>query len=297
MKILLTGAAGQVGHALLPLLQGKYELVLPRRDQMNLTDPAQIRAVVGAVQPDCIINAAAYTAVDQAEREPALAIQVNAHAPALLAEEARRLGALLVHFSTDYVFDGLATTPYTEQDACNPLNAYGRSKREGELAIEAAGARSLVLRTQWIYGLHGRNFLLTMLGLAAQRDELRVVNDQFGAPTWAPALARAVVRVLQAGQGQDDAWWQERSGIYHLVAQGETSWHGFASRIIGLAGLPRPPRVTGIPTADYPTPARRPMRGQLSCAKFERDFGFALPDWETSLEECMQIYRQSASTN
>ena len=287
MRILVTGANGQVGHELTRTLHGLGEIVATDRSRMNLANPGQIRDVIRELRPGLIINAAAYTAVDQAETEQALAMQLNAHAPAVMAEEARRLGAALIHFSTDYVFDGTRPGRYREQDPTCPVNAYGASKREGELAIEATGAAALIFRTQWVYGLHGKNFLLTMLRLAAERDELRVVEDQIGAPTWARTLAEATAEVVRMGGGQPASWWTERSGLYHVAAQGETSWAGFARRIVEMSGLTAKPRVTGIASSDYPTPARRPANSRLCCDKFIQTF-CPLPQWDEALARCMR---------
>ena len=287
MKILVTGSTGQVGHELQHTLQGLGEVVAVDRSRMDLSNLQQVRDVIREVRPGLIVNAAAYTAVDQAESERGLAMQLNAHAPAAMAEEAKRLGAILIHFSTDYVFDGSKDGRYDEQDPTSPVNVYGESKREGELAIQSAGIPALIFRTQWVYGLYGKNFLLTMLRLAAQRDELRVVNDQIGAPTWARTLAEVTAEVVAQGRGQDLSWWMERAGLYHVTAQGETSWCGFARRIVELSQLPRKPGVVGIPGSDYPTPAKRPANSRLSCEKFMRTF-CPLPQWDAALERCMR---------
>ncbi len=218
--------------------------------------------------PTAIVNAAAYTAVDKAETEPAAADAINAVAPGILAEEAKRLGALLIHYSTDYVFDGSKPSPYNETDTAAPLSAYGRSKRAGEQAIAAAGARHLILRTSWVYGLHGANFMKTMLRLGRERDELAVVGDQFGAPTWSRHLADVTALLLARREIPD--------GLYHLAAAGETSWHGYAEAIFAEAQraglLDKSPLVRRIASADFPLPAPRPANSRLDCAKFRRDF-------------------------
>lgn len=279
--ILVTGARGQVGSELVPLLRRAATVVAVDRGELDLADPDAIVATMRSVRPSIVVNAAAYTAVDLAERERDAAFAVNAAAPRVIAEEARRQRALLVHYSTDYVFDGSAAAPYAEDDATAPLSIYGASKLEGERAIAASGADALVFRTSWIYGLSGKNFLLTVRRLAAERDELRIVDDQRGVPNWSRELARATARILAAGA---DAL-RDRSGLYHLSSRGDTTWYGFARAVLGDA--PRP-RVVPIATADYPTPARRPSYGVLSTAKFERCFGFALPHWQAALAECLR---------
>jgi dTDP-4-dehydrorhamnose reductase len=283
MKILLTGSAGQLGRELKRSLACLGELVACDRGQLDLADPKGLRDAVRAIAPAVIVNAAAYTAVDQAESNPALADAINATAPGILGEEAKRLGALLIHYSTDYVFDGTKPAPYTEDDVPAPLAAYGRSKLAGELAITATGARHLVLRTSWVYGLHGSNFMKTMWRLGRERDELRVIGDQFGAPTWTRHLADTTALVI----GRRDA----PGGLYHLTASGETSWHGYAEAIFAEAQraglLERLPLVHRIGSADYPLPAARPANSRLDCSRFRRDFGLALPDWRTGLADCL----------
>lgn len=283
-RILLTGAQGQVGLELARLLPAHGEVIATDRSTLDLGNPDAIVAVMRAVKPELVVNAGAYTAVDEAERERAAAFAVNARAPQVLAEEAKRTGAVLIHYSTDYVFDGAASTPYGEEAATLPLNVYGESKLEGEAAIAATGVRALVLRTSWVYGLHGKNFLRTIQRLAAERDELRVVADQTGTPNWARDLAIATARLSARGIGD----LAERSGLYHVSATGATTWHGFATAIIGDAGKPR---ILPITTAEYPTPARRPRYGVLATARFERTFGFALPAWQDALAACLAAQR------
>jgi dTDP-4-dehydrorhamnose reductase len=278
--ILVTGADGQLGAELARLLRAHGEVVAVRRATLDLADPDAIVAAVRGARPRLIVNAAAYTAVDLAEKEPALAHAVNARAPGILAEEVRRIGAVLVHYSTDYVFDGARTMPYPEDAPANPLNAYGASKLAGERAIAASGAFAVTLRTSWVYGLSGKNFLLTIRRLAAERDELRIVADQVGVPNWSRALAEATARIVGSGT----ASLAERSGLYHLSSTGEASWYDFARAIVGEAARPK---VIPISTAEYPTPARRPAYGVLSTAKFEDAFGFALPDWRDALQRCL----------
>lgn len=287
-RILLLGKDGQVGYELRRVLAPLGELVGLDRRELDLGDAGAIRARVREAKPGVIVNAAAYTAVDRAESEPELARAVNATAPGILAGEARRLGAVLVHYSTDYVFDGEKAGPYTEDDAPAPLNQYGRTKLEGERAIAAAGCAHLILRTSWVYGARGGNFLLTMLRLAREREELRIVDDQMGAPTWSRDIARATAEILGrvAAPDRGDAAW---SGVYHLTAAGQTSWCGFARAIFGAAGplIPKAPKVIPIGTADYPTPARRPRNSVLSCSRAKARFGVALPPWEEALAQVL----------
>ena len=278
--ILLTGARGQLGFELARALPERGDVVALDRAALDLVDVDAVVATVRQVAPQVIVNAAAYTAVDRAESEPALADAINARAPALLAAEAMRLDALLVHYSTDYVFDGASGTAYDEDAAPNPLNVYGRSKLSGERAIVASGAAHLILRTSWVYGRRGQNFLLTMKRLGAEREELRIVADQFGVPNWSRALAEATSRLLGAGA----AALAGNSGIYHLSARGRASWYDFACAIFSGAARPR---IVPITTADYPTPARRPASAVLSTARFERTFGFALPEWHDMLAACL----------
>lgn len=287
MKILLTGCAGQLGRELKRSLASLGELVACDRRRLDLAKPEDLRDAVRAIAPTAIVNAAAYTAVDKAEAEPAAADAINGIAPGILAEEAKRLDALLIHYSTDYVFDGAKPAPYTEEDVPAPLAAYGRSKLAGELAIAAAGARHLILRTSWVYGLHGANFMKTMLRLGREcgelRAPLRVVDDQIGAPTWTRHLADVTALVLVRGETPN--------GLYHLAAAGETSWHGYAEAIFSeaqRAGLmTSAPVVRRITSADYPLPAPRPANSRLDCSSFRRDFGLALPDWRTGLVDCL----------
>ena len=275
MKILLTGRNGQVGWELERALAAAGEVIALDRAQLDLSDEAAIRRATRAGAPQVIVNAAAYTAVDRAESEPAVAHAVNGIAPGILAEEARRAGALLVHYSTDYVFDGEKGTPYREDDATNPTSAYGRSKLQGEEAIRASGCRHVILRTSWVYAARGNNFLRTMLRLARERRELRVVGDQSGSPTAAHEIAAATTTLVRQGAPAD--------GIYHLTAAGETSWYEFARAILSLTGHGEI-TVQRITTAEYPTPARRPRYSVLSSQKIRAAAGIALPDWRFSLE-------------
>jgi dTDP-4-dehydrorhamnose reductase len=283
MKILLAGCAGQLGRELKRSLACLGEVIACDRRQLDLAQADSLRAMVRAMGPTVIINAAAYTAVDKAEAEPAAADAINALAPGILAEEAKRTGALLIHYSTDYVFDGTKATAYTEDDTPAPLSAYGRSKLAGERAIVAAGARHLIFRTSWVFGLHGANFMKTMLRLGKERDELRVVGDQVGAPTWTRHLADVAALTLARKEIPD--------GLYHLAAAGETSWHGYAEAIFAEAQrsglMEKSPVVHRIASADYPLPAPRPANSRLDCTKFRRDFNLALPDWRTGLADCL----------
>jgi dTDP-4-dehydrorhamnose reductase len=290
--ILLTGISGQVGFELTRTLQGLGQIVAMDRNSLDLLDLYQVRRVVRDVRPALIVNPGAYTAVDRAETDVASAMRINAHAPAVLAEETKRLGAALVHFSTDYVFDGTKQGTYVETDATGPQNVYGRSKLDGERAIEASGCHHLILRTSWVYGTRGKNFLMTMLRLAGERNELNVVDDQRGAPTWSNTVATLTSNVLaQAASTDRDArqsWWSENSGVYHLTAGGETTWHGFACAIFECAGCGESPRLNPIDTASYPTPARRPENSVLSNHKLAQVFGLRAPHWRDALRLCMQ---------
>jgi dTDP-4-dehydrorhamnose reductase len=274
LRILLIGRNGQLGHELARALARGHELRTADRGELDLADPDAIRRAARDALPDVIVNAAAYTAVDQAESEPALAMRINAEAPAVLAEEAKRRGALLVHYSTDYVFDGEKGSPYVEDDAPNPLSAYGRSKLEGERRIVASGCRHLILRACWVYDSRGRNFLLTILRLARERDELRVVGDQVGSPTAARDLADASAKLL--------AMREPPEGLYHLAAAGQCSWFEFAREILALSGNSRA-RLTQITSAEYATAARRPRYSVLSCERIRRGCGIALAPWRETL--------------
>jgi len=281
--VLLTGVNGQVGFELMRSLQGLGKVVALDRTGLDLGDLGQIRRVVREVKPSLIVNPAAYTAVDKAESDVEAAMRVNGEAPGVLAEEAKRIGAALVHYSTDYVFDGTKQGAYVEDDAVNPQNAYGRGKLAGEQAIAASGCDHLIFRTSWVYGTRGKNFLLTMLRLGAERDELNVVADQIGAPTWANTIAALTANVLAQAHGRGRDWWAEHSGVYHLTASGATSWHGFAEAIFEASDLGRKPVVKPIPAASYPTPARRPANSCMSGEKLFTTFGLKAPEWDDAL--------------
>ena len=289
MKLLLLGGNGQVGRELRRSLPALGEVVVATRDGdaadvvADFDAPESLAALIAGIAPDVVVNAAAYTAVDKAETDAEAAFRINAEAPAAIAQACAASGALLAHYSTDYVFDGTASRPYREDDATAPLGVYGASKLAGEEAIRASGARHAILRTAWVYAPHGRNFLLTMLRLAGERDDLRVVADQFGAPTPAAWIADATAEIIRRGV--------VASGTWHLVADGETSWHGFAEAIVdgahALGSIARKPRVVAIPTSDYPTPAKRPAYSVLDTGRLQRDFGIAPPDWRAGLRRTL----------
>jgi len=293
MKILLLGKNGQVGWELQRSLAPLGELVAldfdsPGHLSADFSQPQSLAATVRAVAPDVIVNAAAHTAVDKAESEPALVQAINADAPGVLAREAAARGARLVHYSTDYVFDGSGSTPWREDSPTGPLNVYGRSKLAGEAAIRTSGCRHFILRTSWVYGARGGNFARTMLKLAQEREQLRVIDDQVGAPTGADLLADLTAHLLRATRTQ-----AELGGTYHAVASGETSWHGYATHVVEFAraaGLPiRVAReaIEAVPTSAFPTPAARPHNSRLSTERLRRDFGLALPDWRVGVERML----------
>ncbi|MGB8031649.1 MAG: dTDP-4-dehydrorhamnose reductase [Terracidiphilus sp.] len=289
-RILIIGNAGQLGRELEKIFAETGTILAVDRESVDLADPDQTRDLVRRAAPDVILNAAAYTAVDRAESEMAVAHAINALAPRVLAEEAAERNALLVHYSTDYVFDGSKQGPWTEDDSPAPLSVYGASKLAGEQAIQNSRASYLIFRTSWVYGPHGNNFLLTMLRLARERDRLSIVNDQFGAPTTSIELARAthaiVTGVLAGRSGAPQDW----SGLYHMTCAGSVSWFGFAQAIFARAskhlGL-KAPELVPIETKDYPTPAVRPRNSVLSNAKLHARFGVQLPSWQSALDEAI----------
>jgi len=288
MKILLTGCNGQVGWELQRTLATLGEVSAVGSSVLDLADADAIRQVVDGIRPQVIVNPAAYTAVDKAETESGRAMAINGVAPGVLAEEAKRVGALLVHYSTDYVFDGSGATPWKEDDTPGPLNIYGATKLAGEQAIAAVGGRHLIFRTSWVYGQRGGNFLLTMCRLFRERPELKIVADQIGAPTWSRCLAEATAQILaqvlspSRGADKPEPW-----GVYHMTNAGETSWHGFAEAILALDPPATPPRLIPIASREYPTPARRPLNSRLDNGKLARAFGICLPDWREALALCM----------
>ena len=285
MKILITGQHGQVSQALQAHLQGLGELMVLGSKQLDLAKPDQIHEQIRAHRPDLIINAAAHTAVDQAESEPDAAFAINATAPGVLAEEAKALGVPLIHYSTDYVFDGSKTAPYTEADTPNPLSVYGQSKLAGEQAIAAAGGQYLILRTSWVYSNQGKNFLLTMQRLLQEKPQMRIVADQIGAPTWAGTIAGSTRALIERWLAGEAGKW----GIYHLTAQGETSWFGFAQAIgehlhaDGKACA----ELEAIPSSAYPTPAMRPLNSRLDCSRLQQQWHVSQPHWQDALRECL----------
>ena len=288
-RILLTGVNGQVGFELARSLQGLGTVVALDRAGLDLSNPDKIREVVRSVAPSLIVNPAAYTAVDKAETERDAAQAINATAPAILAEEAKRAGVPLIHYSTDYVYDGEKDGIYTEDDPTNPQNVYGATKLAGEDAIRASGCHHVIFRTSWVYGVHGGNFVKTMLRLGADREFLRVVGDQYGAPTAARTIADITAHIVAqslAASGDSEAWWQAKSGTYHLSGGGETNWADYAREIFAVKGLNC--RVEAIPAVEYPTPAKRPTNSRISNDKLQKAFGLRTPTWQTSLRHVLE---------
>jgi dTDP-4-dehydrorhamnose reductase len=295
-RILLLGAAGQVGRELLRSFSDYGEVLAQDRRTVDLAIPEQVRSFIRNAMPDVILNAAAYTAVDRAESEPEIAMAINGRAPGILAEEAERAGALLVHYSTDYVFDGSRTNPWSETDAPNPLNVYGASKLEGEEAIQRVGGRYLIFRTSWVYGPHGSNFLRTMLRLGRERDQLSVVDDQYGAPTTSIELARATRAIVDAVlANQVDTGWE---GLYHMTCSGCVSWFGFAQAIFARAAVQfdqRTPTLKAIAAGEFNAKARRPSNSVLSNEKLFARFGVRLAPWGRALDEVMGMLQSDAT--
>ena len=295
MKILITGKDGQLGWELQRSVAGLGDIVATGRQELDLSNPTGIRQLVRSIRPDVVLNTAAYNAVDRAESEPDIALKINAVAPGLLAEECRGLGALLIHFSTDYVFDGKRSTPYAEEDEAVPLSVYGRSKLAGEQAIRAANGRALIFRTAWLYSDHRDNFVLTMRRLAKQKSELSVVHDQTGTPTWVKPLSDAITKICELGLSRRGSVLGEGAPIYHATCLGEATRYEFVRAILEDLAKKAPnesiARLTPIPSADYPSPARRPKYSVLSNAKLERDFGVRLPDWQSAFIQFAQATR------
>ena len=289
MKILLTGKTGQIGGELNNIVGDLGKLITVDKEQLDLSKPNSIEPVILDIKPDIIINPAAYTAVDKAEEEPDLAMTVNAIAPGLLAQAAKKVGAGLIHYSTDYVFDGCSGIPYKEEDPPNPLNVYGQTKLAGEKAVAKAGIPFLIIRTGWVYSLHGKNFLRTIKKLAEEKDIIQVIDDQIGAPTWARSVALKTHQILK--QCLNKKWLETKdpslSGIFHLTCQGKTSWHGFARKVLNISNTSQNLKLIAIPTSDYPTPATRPSNSLLNNEKIQKVFGIDMPHWEDALKDCM----------
>jgi dTDP-4-dehydrorhamnose reductase len=294
MKILLTGCKGQVGFELQRSLAPLGQVIALDRSRCDLADPESMRAAIREVRPNIIVNPAAYTAVDKAEADEVTAQAVNGDAPGIIGEEAAKLGALVIHYSTDYVFDGTKTGAYVETDTTNPLSVYGRTKLAGEKALVASGARHLIFRTSWVFGAHGANFLKTILRLAREREELRIVADQFGAPTGAAFIADVTAQVL--GQylrgGYSDSF---PFGTYHLTASGCASWHEYAAFVVqkalemGTSLQASPEKIHQIATADYPLPAHRPQNSRLDCSLLENVFQLKLPPWQNGVKQAISL--------
>jgi dTDP-4-dehydrorhamnose reductase len=296
-RILLTGVTGQVGGELAKTLAALGEVVAPRRDELDMADAGSVLKFVQDLRPRWIVNPAAYTAVDKAESEPELAYAINAEAVRALGQGAREAGAAVIHFSTDYVFDGTGTAPYRETDVTGPVSVYGTSKLAGERALAETGAGYMIFRTSWVYGATGKNFLRTILKAALERDRLRVVADQHGAPTWSRDLARMTVQVMERveelAEGREPAESMAKfQGVYHAAGAGETTWHGFAAEATARLREREPDakvaEVDGIPTSEYPTPAKRPANSRLNCEKLKERFGWGMMDWRDSLGEVMK---------
>jgi dTDP-4-dehydrorhamnose reductase len=301
LRVLITGCNGQVGWHLQRTLAPMGEVTAIDIEQVDLTNSRAVARTVREAAPDIVVNAAAYTAVDKAESEPELARAINVGAPAQIAEECSRSGALLIHYSTDYVYDGSKRAPYEERDATGPLSVYGETKLAGDQAIQASGCAHIILRTTWVYDIRGKNFLRTVIRLAQEKEELRIVGDQYGAPTWARGLAEATTIILSRCLEHKSGTGKWRTGVFHLTAGGQTSWAGFAQAILedyiafrpadgtGEFGLPLKTRkVSPITTEEYPTPARRPRNSVLSNAQVQAAFGITMPNWRDQLRLAMQ---------
>ena len=298
-RVLILGRTGQLGWELRHKLACLGAVAGVGSAEVDFSRPDSIRKAVRAAEPAVIVNAAAYTAVDRAESEPELAMAINGTAPGVLAEEAKRLRSILVHYSADYVFDGTKRDSYVETDAPHPLSVYGKSKLAGDVAIQATGCDYLILRTTWVYGPRGNNFLLTMLRLARERDELQIVDDQHGAPTSSECIAQATANILAQLLAPSSGGLDDRSGIYNLTCAGETTWFGFAKALLTAAaatlGTPLP-TVLPIPTSEYPRPAKRPANSRLSCQRLETTFGVRMPRWEDALSLVLETLAEGGST-
>ncbi len=283
-KFLITGAKGQVGHCLTQQLTGKAEILAVDRDELDITDQSAVKKIVETFKPDVIINAAAHTAVDRAESEVELSEAINVKGPQYLAEAANEIGAVILHISTDYVFEGTGTGEYKEDDQTNPQGVYGRTKLAGEIAVQQANPSSIILRTAWVFGEHGHNFVKTMLRLAKDRDSLGIVGDQFGGPTYAGDIAKALIEIAnQILAGKENAF-----GVYHFTGKPYVSWYEFAKAIFAEAEsqniLKKSPLVNSIATSDYPTPAKRPANSRLDLTKIKQVFNIEPSDWQVALK-------------
>jgi len=294
LKVLVLGCTGQVGWESRHRLACLGAVTGVDYPEVDFSKPDSIRKTLRAAGAAVIVNAAAYTAVDKAESEPELAMAINGTAPGVIAEEARRMGSILVHYSTDYVFDGSKQGPYVETDAPHPLNVYGKTKLAGDEAIQAAGGESLILRTSWVYGARGNNFLLTMLRLAREKEELRIVDDQIGSPTSSECIAQATADILAQVLRPGGGGLQGRGGIYNLTCAGETSWFGFAQAFLSKRAGSAAPRLIPITTSEFPRPAKRPANSRLSCQRVEETFGVLMPDWEDALALVLETLAEGA---
>ncbi len=293
-KILLLGKNGQVGWELHRTLSPLGEVIATDRQTLDITDFHRVRETIHTIKPQVIVNATAYTAVDRAEDEPDLAMLINGTAPGVLAEEAKKCGALLVHYSTDYVFDGTKKEPYTEEDTPNPLNVYGRTKLKGEEAIQSVNGNYLIFRTSWVYGERGHNFYLTIRRLAKEKEEISVVDDQIGAPTWCRTIAESTAFILAQGVNRDEgyhAYYEKRKGLYHMTTVGQTSWYEFAGEIIKTVPVNtrKTTIVLPIATKDFPVSARRPSNSVLSNETIQLKFGLTQTSWQRTFKMCHQL--------
>ncbi len=287
MRILLIGKNGQVGWELNHLLSSIGTVFAMSKKQMDLSKPETLSPVIQEIHPDIIINAAAYTAVDKAESEPELAMTINGIAPGVIAQEAKKIGAGMVHYSTDYVFDGKSTSPYKEKDLPCPLSVYGKSKLAGDKGVIQANIPHIILRTSWVYSLRGSNFLLSIQKLAQTRNQIKVVDDQIGAPTWSRAIAEGTVRILQQCKIKENTINFIHSGVFNMSCDGQTSWFNFAKQILEVSGLIKDIELIPIPNIEYPTAAVRPKNSLLSNTKLKQTFHYDMPHWTIALNECL----------